>query len=86
MNKNKELYDGLLYYCWCVFFRKQDDVLSCKAMNEYQKFLKDADTHFGDCTLQSISCFRCILQELEIQAQKLYDYLELNKYEETDVK
>ena len=71
----REIYDKLLYYCWCVRFEKDEDFMLTKTHDAYKEFLTQTETHDGDCTLQAISCMRCHLQACEIEAQKLYNYL-----------
>lgn len=71
----REIYDRLLYYCWCVRFEKDEDFMLTKTHDAYKEFLTQTETHDGDCTLQAVSCMRCHLQACEIEAQKLYNYL-----------
>lgn len=71
----REIYDKLLYYCWCVRFEKDEDFMLTKTHDAYKEFLTQTETHDGDCTLQAVSCIRCHLQACEIEAQKLYNYL-----------
>jgi len=73
-SKQKQIYNKLIYYCWCVRFEK-DDILSIKTLDEFSDFLKYAEEHSGDCLSESASCPRCHLHECEIEAQKLYNYL-----------
>ncbi len=72
---SREIYDRLLYYCWCVRFEKDEDFMLTKTHDAYKEFLTQTETHDGDCTLQAVSCMRCHLQACEIEAQKLYNYL-----------
>jgi hypothetical protein len=68
----EELYNYLQYIAWWHHF--SDDVIkSCTSHEEYQKFLKDAEKHCGDCTQIPCSCMRCRLQMLEIEAQNALD-------------
>jgi hypothetical protein len=71
----REIYDRLLYYCWCVRFEKDEDFMLTKTHDAYKEFLTQVEIHDGDCTLQAVSCMKCHLQACEIEAQKLYNYL-----------
>jgi hypothetical protein len=78
-NKNEKLYEDLVYFCW-LRWGSDDCILLLKTREEYEKFLIEAKYHFGDCTKDSISCLRCILHRCEIEAQQLYNYLDLDSY------
>jgi hypothetical protein len=68
----KELYDYLQYFAYCHHFG-DDTIKSCASHEEYQKFLKTAQEHCGDCTQLPASCMRCRLQMLEVEAQNALD-------------
>jgi hypothetical protein len=68
----KELYDYLQYFAWCHHFGNSS-VKSCASHEQYQKFLKNASEHCGDCTSQPCPCLRCQKQMLEVEAQNALD-------------
>jgi len=82
-NKNKKLYEDLVYFCWVNYVEYDNSILLLKTREEYENFLKSAQVHMGDCTKDACSCLRCVLQKCEIQAQQLYNYLDLDRYEKT---
>jgi len=70
----EELYDYLQYFAYWHHFG-DNSIKSCASHEEYQKFLKDAEKHCGDCTKIPCSCMRCRLQMLEIEAQNTLDIM-----------
>ena len=70
----KEMYDYLQYFMYCQCF-DIDNIKDCATFKMYQEFLKDAETHHGDCTKEPVSCLRCQLYAIEIKAQNILDIL-----------
>ena len=74
-----EIYKKLLYYSYC----RHSDIYDFELLTShdlFDKFMEDTNEHFGDCTKDACTCCRCVLQELEIEATRLYRYLFLDKY------
>ena len=72
---NKELYEKLLYYCWSVYFERDEFFGYIREHDKYEEFLKDTEYHMGDCTKDSCPCLRCALHNIEIEAQRLYNHI-----------
>lgn len=63
-------YSRLIYYLWCFKFGYECE--RCETHSKYLKWLKeDTVLHCGDCTGDPCPCERCVLHELEVEAQTI---------------
>jgi len=73
---NEKLYQKLLYYCWSIYFERDEFFGYTKEQHEFEEFMKDTGHHMGDCTKVSCPCVRCALHNIEIEAQRLYNHIQ----------
>ena len=67
----EEMFEKMKYYLYCS--EAGINVKRCKSHSDYQSFLKDTKVHYGDCTQQSCTCCKCMLNGIEIEAQNIVD-------------
>jgi hypothetical protein len=61
-----------MYYVWCLKFGY--NIGACESHAKYQKWLReDTLQHLGDCTSDPITCERCVLHDIEIDAQNIFN-------------
>jgi len=69
----------LMYYVWCLKFGY--DIGSCESHAKYQKWVKeDTIQHVGDCTSDPCPCERCVLQDIEKDAQNILNDIQREPY------
>lgn len=77
--KNKKrLKDNLQYIIWCL--DQGFHVKECRSFYKYQLFLKSTkEGHCGSCVKEPAPCPKCILNDLEIETQNIYDTITKKK-------
>lgn len=72
--KQEELHRAMMFILWCNSMGYHPSL--CESIENFNKYMHDANVHRGDCTKDPCPCIRCHTQQLEIEAQCAIDYLE----------
>lgn len=74
----RELHSKLMYILWCSKFEKNPQ--TCQTHKEYMDWItKETLVHHGDCTKQPCSCERCLMVNLEIDAENALNSIIIEK-------
>ena len=69
----QDLYERMMYVVYCL--RTDRNVKSCDSHKHWAERLKESKKHCGDCTSIPMTCSRCMVQSIEVEAQNIIDGL-----------